>query len=123
MVSQEDRGAIDKLVGSRIRLRRLSLGISAEKFASTLKVPVDKLQRFEDGEERLNSTQLFRVSTLLGVEPEFFFSSEEGTGSPALSAPEEEISDKEFIRRFLELEPAGKKKLKEFLVSFGDQAS
>ena len=67
------------LIGSHVRLRRVSRGISQQELSWQLEIKSDDLAAYEAGEERINANLLFRIAKLLDVRPDFFFraSSEE----------------------------------------------
>jgi transcriptional regulator with XRE-family HTH domain len=67
------------LIGGRVRLRRVSRGISQQELSRQLEIKSDDLAAYEAGETRINANLLFRIAKLLDVRPDFFFraSSEE----------------------------------------------
>jgi transcriptional regulator with XRE-family HTH domain len=67
------------LLGSRVRIRRISRGISQQELSAQLEIKSDDLAAFEAGKERINANLLFRIAKLLDVRPDCFFrvSSEE----------------------------------------------
>lgn len=64
---------IDVRVGSRIRLRRMLLGISQEKLASALGLTFQQVQKYERGTNRVGASRLFHLSQILQVPVNFFF--------------------------------------------------
>lgn len=71
----EDRtpNPVDVHVGSRVRLRRLLLGLSQDKLGEELGVTFQQVQKYERGANRIGASRLFRVSQVLGVPVSFFF--------------------------------------------------
>jgi transcriptional regulator with XRE-family HTH domain len=74
----EDRGSrrpnpIDIHVGSRVRLRRMLLGISQEKLGERLGLTFQQVQKYEKGVNRIGASRLFDLSTVLGVPISFFY--------------------------------------------------
>jgi transcriptional regulator with XRE-family HTH domain len=61
------------LIGSRVRARRISLGISQPELSRQLEIKSDDLAAYEAGEERINANLLFRIAKLLDVRPDYFF--------------------------------------------------
>ena len=64
---------IDAHVGSRVRLRRMLLGISQEKLGERLGLTFQQVQKYEKGVNRIGASRLFDLSTVLGVGIDFFF--------------------------------------------------
>lgn len=64
---------IDVHVGSRVRLRRMLLGISQEKLGERLGLTFQQVQKYEKGVNRIGASRLFDLSTVLGVPIQFFF--------------------------------------------------
>ena len=67
------RHPVDVHVGSRVRLRRLSAGISEEELSATLGVTVEKMREFESGATRMAAGLLYEVSKQLECPPTVFF--------------------------------------------------
>jgi transcriptional regulator with XRE-family HTH domain len=64
---------VDRLVGRRIRLRRLLLEIELEHLANDLGLSTTLLARFEAGQERPPPSLLARIAGHLGVDVAWFF--------------------------------------------------
>jgi len=64
---------IDIHVGSRVRLRRMLLGISQEKLGETLGLTFQQVQKYEKGVNRIGASRLFDLSQVLGVPIQFFY--------------------------------------------------
>jgi transcriptional regulator with XRE-family HTH domain len=71
---------IDVTVGSRIRTRRLLVGMSQEKLADMLEVTFQQVQKYEKGTNRVSASRLHRIAGALGVEVQYFFSGHNGAG-------------------------------------------
>ena len=65
---------IDAHVGSRLRLRRLLLGISQEKLGVALGLTFQQIQKYERGANRVGASRLFDLSRTLDVPVSYFFS-------------------------------------------------
>ena len=74
---------VDKHVGSRIRMRRLMLGMSQEKLGNGLGLTFQQVQKYEKGTNRIGASRLQHISQLLQVPVPFFF--EGGTDGPFMS--------------------------------------
>jgi transcriptional regulator with XRE-family HTH domain len=64
---------IDAHVGSRVRLRRMLLGMSQEKLAEKLGLTFQQVQKYEKGVNRIGASRLFELAQLLGVGVDFFY--------------------------------------------------
>ena len=64
---------VDIYVGSRLKLRRLILGISQKKMAEKLGITFQQVQKYENGINRISASRLWDISKLLKVQVEYFF--------------------------------------------------
>ncbi|MDJ1158753.1 helix-turn-helix transcriptional regulator [Chelatococcus sp. SYSU_G07232] len=64
---------IDKHVGSRVRMRRMLVGMSQEKLGDALGLTFQQVQKYEKGTNRIGASRLQQISKVLGVPVEFFF--------------------------------------------------
>jgi transcriptional regulator with XRE-family HTH domain len=76
---------IDVHVGSRVRLRRMLLGMSQEKLGEQLGLTFQQVQKYEKGVNRIGASRLFDMARVLGVPVQFFF--DEVPGDPGLPVP------------------------------------
>jgi len=65
--------AVDTWIGSRVRIKRTSRGISEQEFRTALNIDENDLVAFEAGEKRINASLLFRIAKLMDVRPGYFF--------------------------------------------------
>lgn len=77
-MTQKRPNQIDVLVGSRLRLRRLTLGFSQGKLADGLGITFQQVQKYEKGTNRIGASRLMAISEILQVRPEYFFQDDEG---------------------------------------------
>jgi transcriptional regulator with XRE-family HTH domain len=63
----------DKHVGSRVRMRRLMLGMTQEKLGDHLGLTFQQVQKYEKGTNRISASRLQHVSHILDVPISFFF--------------------------------------------------
>ena len=73
----KEPNSIDAHVGQRIRLRRLLIGMSQERFAGLLGLTFQQIQKYETGRNRISAGRLFDVAGILGISVSCFF---EGAG-------------------------------------------
>ena len=64
---------IDKHVGSRVRMRRMMLGMSQEKLGDALDLTFQQVQKYEKGTNRIGASRLQHISHILQVPVSFFF--------------------------------------------------
>jgi len=74
---------IDRLVGSRVRQRRMQLGMSQEQLAEHLGLTVPQVQKYETGVNRIGASRLHKIAGLLGVPIGTFFEAHAGAQARA----------------------------------------
>ncbi|MDX0196230.1 helix-turn-helix domain-containing protein [Sinorhizobium meliloti] len=122
-MNKKDPNPIDAFVGSRVRMRRLMIGLSQEKLADGLGITFQQVQKYEKGTNRIGASRLQAIADVLGVHPSFFFQQDEGSvhsGKPAADVHESQeissfVASKEGIalnRAFLKItDPVLRKKI------------
>ncbi len=118
--NQRSANSIDWHVGSRLRLRRLELGMSQEKLAEALGITFQQVQKYERGTNRIGASRLHQIALALQVPITFFFEGAADEGVPrnehtAHSSPlADALSDAatvRLLRAFAQIEdPAVKQK-------------
>jgi transcriptional regulator with XRE-family HTH domain len=63
----------DKYVGSRVRMRRLMLGMSQGTLADQLGLTFQQVQKYEKGVNRISASRLQQMCHILQVPVPFFF--------------------------------------------------
>ena len=74
---------IDVHVGSRVRLRRMLVGMSQERLGEQLNLTFQQVQKYEKGSNRIGASRLFQISQILGVPVQFFYDDMTTTGTAA----------------------------------------
>jgi DNA-binding XRE family transcriptional regulator len=74
---------IDKHVGSRVRMRRVLLGMSQEKLGEALGLTFQQVQKYEKGTNRIGASRLQQISKSLNVPPAYFFEDAPSFGGAA----------------------------------------
>ncbi len=64
---------IDKHVGSRVRMRRVLIGMSQERLGGALGLTFQQVQKYEKGTNRIGASRLQQIAGVLSVPPAFFF--------------------------------------------------
>jgi transcriptional regulator with XRE-family HTH domain len=72
-LAKKQPSSIDAHVGSRVRLRRMLIGMSQEKLGELLGLTFQQVQKYEKGANRIGASRLFDISTILGVPVSYFF--------------------------------------------------
>jgi transcriptional regulator with XRE-family HTH domain len=73
MIAKKVPNPIDKHVGSRVRMRRMMLGMSQEKLGDALDLTFQQVQKYEKGTNRIGASRLQHISQILKVPVSFFF--------------------------------------------------
>jgi len=64
---------VDKYVGSRVRMRRIMLGMSQEKLGEALGLTFQQIQKYEKGTNRVSASRIQQISEILQVPVSFLF--------------------------------------------------
>jgi transcriptional regulator with XRE-family HTH domain len=83
MASKKQPNPVDIHVGSRVRLRRMMLGMSQEKLGEHLGITFQQIQKYEKGTNRIGASRLQHIARVLTVPVSFFFEDAPGTPSNA----------------------------------------
>jgi transcriptional regulator with XRE-family HTH domain len=73
LMSVKAPNPVDKYVGSRIRMRRIMLGMSQEKLGESLGLTFQQVQKYEKGTNRVGASRLQQISEILQVPVSFLF--------------------------------------------------
>lgn len=65
---------VDAHIGSRLRLRRLMLGMSQEALGESLSVTFQQVQKYEKGTNRISASRLYYIASIFDVPLSYFFS-------------------------------------------------
>jgi transcriptional regulator with XRE-family HTH domain len=79
---------IDRHVGSRVRMRRVILGMSQEKLGEALGLTFQQIQKYEKGANRIGASRLQQISRTLDVPPAFFFEGAPSFETASSAGPE-----------------------------------
>ena len=60
-------------LGKKLRMRRLSLGLTQTKVAQAINVTFQQIQKYEKGSNRIGASRLYDLSRALGVGVSYFF--------------------------------------------------
>ena len=79
---------VDKYVGSRVRMRRIMLGMSQEKLGEALGLTFQQVQKYEKGTNRVGASRIQQISEILQVPVSFLFE-----GGPSGNAGADNFSE------------------------------
>src|SRR5690606_42052795 len=79
LMTKKTPNPVDVFVGSRVRLRRLMIGMSQEALADRLGVTFQQVQKYEKGTNRISASRLQAIADVFRVPPSFFFQEDETT--------------------------------------------
>lgn len=92
---------IDAHVGSRVRLRRMLLGMSQERLGESMGLTFQQVQKYEKGANRIGASRLFHISKILDVPVGFFFEEAPAVDGGASGPGMGEAASEAFILEFL----------------------
>src|SRR5499427_8482743 len=81
----------DVLVGTKVRIRRVELGMSQTDLATALGVTFQQVQKYEKGANRIGASRLHAIAGVLGVPVSYFFPAA-GAGDSASARPNEAMA-------------------------------
>ena len=92
---------VDAHVGSRVRLRRMLLGMSQERLGESMGLTFQQVQKYEKGVNRIGASRLFQISKILDVPVQFFFEEAPYIGEAGSARGMAEANSETFILEFL----------------------
>jgi len=108
-------GEVDRLVGDRIRRRRILMGLTQDQLGESLGISYQQIQKYETGANRVSAGRLYLIAARLEVSPGWFF---DPVKSDASSNDFHELGSSrllmEFVRSFAKIKD---ERLKTVLVS------
>ncbi len=106
---------VDRLVGDRIRRRRILMGLTQDQLGESLGISYQQIQKYETGANRVSAGRLYLIAARLDVSPGWFF---DPVKSDASSDDFDELGSSrllmEFVRSFARIKD---ERLKTVLVS------
>ena len=89
---------IDIHVGSQIKIRRKSMGMSQSALADRLDITFQQVQKYERGSNRVGASRLQAIAAILGIEVGTLFHGADAIGEDATDDAAEDIGA---MRNFL----------------------
>lgn len=90
---------VDKYVGSRVRMRRIMLGMSQEKLGEALGLTFQQVQKYEKGTNRVGASRIQQIAEILQVPVSFLF--EGGPTGLAKADGSSEAASPSYVSDFL----------------------
>lgn len=92
---------IDRLVGDRIRRRRILMGLTQDQLGEALGISYQQIQKYETGANRVSAGRLYLIAQRLEVSPGWFFDPvSSDSHSDALDEAGSSRLIMEFVRNF-----------------------
>ncbi|MGO9486330.1 MAG: helix-turn-helix domain-containing protein [Rhodomicrobium sp.] len=93
---------VDVHVGSRVRYRRMIIGMSQEKLGERMNLTFQQIQKYEKGTNRIGASRLFQLSKILEVPVGYFFEDAFANSAPSnplqgMREPEQEAVLLDFL--------------------------
>ncbi len=70
---QKTPNPVDIHVGSRVRMRRMLVGMSQEALGEQLGLTFQQVQKYEKGSNRIGASRLFQIAQTLNVPIDYFY--------------------------------------------------
>ena len=102
-------------LGKKLRMRRLSLGLTQTKVANAINVTFQQIQKYEKGTNGVSSSRLIQLSNFLKVPVTYFF---EDFADYTQPGSQEEVPDLNYsflIKTFSKLDENRKSKILQIL--------
>jgi len=90
---------MDKHVGSRVRMRRMMLGMSQGKLGDALGLSFQQVQKYEKGVNRISASRLQQTAHILQVPVAFFFEGGPATNGKPTGQQSAQLPD--YVSAFL----------------------
>ena len=109
-------GNFNRHLGSKLRMRRLSLGLTQTKVAQAINVTFQQIQKYEKGTNGISSLRIMQLANFLKVPVVFFFEDYpfyEGTSADSANNnnKEEDLNYSFLAKLFASLDEAQKEKI------------
>ncbi len=101
MIAKKAPNPVDKHVGSRVRMRRMMLGMSQEKLGNSLGLTFQQVQKYEKGTNRIGASRLQQISQILQVTVSFFFEGAPIVGTATRAEGLSEAPSPSYVSDFL----------------------
>ena len=104
-------------LGEKLRMRRLSLGLTQTKVANAINVTFQQIQKYEKGTNGVSSSRLIQLSSFLKVPITYFY--EDYTDSQTTPNSTEDLNYSFLVKMFGRLSENQKSKIVQILKNTG----
>ena len=107
-------GNFNRHLGSKLRMRRLSLGLTQTKVAQAINVTFQQIQKYEKGTNGISSLRIMQLANFLKVPVVFFFEDYpvyEGASVDSLNNKTEDLNYSFLVKLFSDLSEQQKEKI------------
>jgi len=101
----------NKHLGSKLRMRRLALGLTQTKVAQAINVTFQQIQKYEKGTNGISSLRIMQLSNFLKVPVVYFFEDYPGNISSDKPVEAEDINYAFLTKLFTSLSERQKEKI------------
>ena len=98
-------------LGSKLRIRRLALGLTQTKVAQAINVTFQQIQKYEKGTNGISSLRIMQLSSFLKVPVLYFFEDYPGYAGTTNQSPEEDLNFSFLVKLFTGLSAEQKDKI------------
>ena len=100
-------------LGKKLRMRRLSLGLTQTKVANAINVTFQQIQKYEKGTNGVSSSRLIQLSNFLKVPITYFFEdfTDYASSDPASSSNSVDLNYSFLMKTFSKLDENQKNKI------------
>ena len=109
--------AVDKMVGARIRQRRIELGMTQTELAEQISVRFQQVQKYENGLNRVAASRLWNIAEALRTPVSYFFDVTESKGEDQSGHALDMRRRRELVELFCGLSDAQQSAVMSFLRS------
>jgi len=86
-------GNFNRHLGAKLRMRRLSLGLTQTKVANAINVTFQQIQKYEKGTNGISSLRLMQLANFLKISVMYFFEDYPGYSSSSADSGQAESVD------------------------------
>ena len=109
-------GNFNRHLGSKLRMRRLALGLTQTKVAQAINVTFQQIQKYEKGTNGISSLRIMQLGNILKVPVMYFFEDyPEYSGSVTDNTGEEDLNYSFLAKLFSTLSDKQKEKILQIL--------
>ena len=108
-------GNFNRHLGSKLRMRRLALGLTQTKVAQAINVTFQQIQKYEKGTNGISSLRIMQLANFLKVQVVYFFEDYPGYQSKVEETTTEDMNYSFLTKLFVTLSAQQKEKILQIL--------